>query len=94
MFHREVNGVSKTVPNARAKAWPMQGGLQTITNTTTVRNQVAPTRGYEQVAANQSAVEGIPEAAKANTLMKTPSPNKVTIKVEPASGKENAASTA
>ena len=73
----------------------MQGGLQSITNTPTVRNQAATTRGYEEGTAKHSVVEVIPEAAEINNnSVKTPSPSKVTIKVEPASGKENVSATA
>lgn len=88
MFDSDANGTNKPVPNARAKAWPMQGGLQSITNTGTVRNQTGPTRGYEEVTAKQS-VEVVSEVSKVTNVVNTPSPNKVTIKVEPASGKEN-----
>lgn len=93
MLDRDANGNNKPVPNDRAKVWPMQGGLQSITNTGTVRNQAGPARSYEEAAAKQSA-EVIPEASKVANVMKTPSPNKVTIKVEPASGKENMSATA
>lgn len=93
MLGSDATGTNKPVPNARAKAWPMQGGLQSITNTGTVRTQTGPIRGYEEVATKQS-VDVVPEASKVTNEVKTPSPSKVTIKVEPASGKENMSATA
>jgi hypothetical protein len=70
----------------------MLGGLQSITNTTTIRNN------NPVATASQSFIE-VP--AKVNTIVpilpdnvdakkaKTPSPKKVAIHVEPPSGKEN-----
>ena len=85
----EVAGMNKVINNPRTNAWPMHGGLQSITNTSGYRNPAS--RSHVDVATKQvSAVPAIPEAAEPIILTRTPSPKKVTIKVEPASGKENA----
>lgn len=72
----------------------MQGGLQSITNTTTVTKNApaAPTsQTFIDAKINTAVpiVSGNVDAKKA----KTPSPNKVAIRVEPPSGKENYAGT-
>jgi hypothetical protein len=71
----------------------MQGGLQSITNTTTVRSSVpgaAATHPYIEVPPKATAtIAIIPDHGDTAKNTKTPSPKKVTIKVEPASGKEN-----
>lgn len=86
LLDSEANGSNKTMPNARANAWPLQGGLQSITNTSNSRDQAAA-GVYVDIAAKHSTVEVIPETAEVNINTKTP--EKITIKVEPASGKEN-----
>ena len=86
--HSEIAGVNKAVNSTRTNAWPMHGGLQSITNTTTVRDQ-GPRPHVEVTTKHMSAVPAIPEAAEPLLVTKTPSPKKVTIRVEPASGKEN-----
>jgi hypothetical protein len=63
----------------------MQGGLQSITNTTSIRGAI-PIRATSQP-------REIVDIGDATRNTKTPSPNKVTIKIEPASGKENLTGT-
>jgi hypothetical protein len=77
----------KAVNNSRTNAWPMHGGLQSITNTTPYRT-VAPRSQVEVTNKHVSAVPAIPEVAEPAIKAETPSP-KVTINIEPASGKEN-----
>jgi hypothetical protein len=77
--------------NPRANAWPMHGGLQSITNTSTYRPPF-PRSQVEVTTKQISAVPVIPEAVEPIIITKTPSPKKVTINIEPASGKENVAS--
>lgn len=91
-IYSEVNGTQKVVNTTRTTSWPMHGGLQSITNTTSFRNGVQ--RGPSLEASNKqiSTVPAIAEQAEPHLVTKTPSPKKVTIKVEPASGKENAVS--
>jgi hypothetical protein len=80
--------MQKVVNTTRTSSWPMHGGLQSITNTTSFRNGGA--RGPMEVSTKQiSTVPVIPEQVETQVVAKTPSPKKVTIKVEPASGKEN-----
>jgi len=71
----------------------MQGGLQSITNTTTVRANVpvtAASHSYIEAPPKAMAVVPIvPDTGDITKKTKTPSPKKVTIRVEPASGKEN-----
>jgi hypothetical protein len=68
----------------------MKGGLQSITNTTVTRTQQTVARGYADVAGTRTFIEAIPEVLDAAAdETKTPSPKKVTIQIEPASGKEN-----
>ena len=67
----------------------MQGGLQSITNTSSARANVpgnAATHAYIEVPPKAAATIAI---VPDNSDTKTPSPKKVTIRVEPASGKEN-----
>jgi hypothetical protein len=63
----------------------MQGGLQSITNTTSIRTTV-PVRANSQP-------RDIIDIGDASQITKTPSPKQVTIKIEPASGKENLTGT-
>ncbi|KIW64028.1 hypothetical protein PV04_08989 [Phialophora macrospora] len=91
-----VNNSNKPVNQpirSSSTAWPMQGGLQSITNTTTVRSSVpnaAATHPYIEVPPKATAtIAIIPDHSDTAKNTKTPSPKKVTIKVEPASGKEN-----
>jgi hypothetical protein len=90
-------GVNKSANTNRSSAWPMQGGLQSITNTTTVRTSVPGTTAshpYIEVPPKTAAILPIvPDTGDAAKKSKTPSPKKVTIRVEPASGKENLTST-
>ncbi len=71
----------------------MQGGLQSITNTTAVRNNAqvtGVTHPYIEVPPKTAAaIQIVPDNSDALKHTRTPSPQKVTIKVEPASGKEN-----
>lgn len=90
-FHRE-NAGNKAVPNARANAWPMQGGLQSITNSSTIRTQQVNGRGYTDVINKHTAVEVIPEINEPQVETETASPGKVNDHVEPATGKENISS--
>ena len=85
-------GMNKPVNGLRPNAWPMHGGLQTITNTNTYRlpGQVPQ---VEVTTKHLSTIPAIPEGAEP-VRTKTPSPKKATIKVEPASGKENMGVTA
>lgn len=89
--------VNKGVNVARGSAWPMQGGLQSITNTTTVRTNVPATTAshpYIEVPPKGAAIVPIvPDARDSAKKTQTPSPKKVTIQVEPASGKENVTAT-
>jgi hypothetical protein len=98
MSNSELQGAVNTKPvNQSARnsisAWPMQGGLQSITNTTAVRANVpitAATHPYIEVPPKTAATIAIvPDTGDVVKNTKTPSPQKVTIKVEPASGKEN-----
>lgn len=66
----------------------MHGGLQSITNTTSIRDQGAQPQ-VEVTTKHVSTIPVIPEAAEPHVVTRTPSPKKLTIKVEPASGKEN-----
>lgn len=91
--YSELPGVNKAVPT-RTSAWPTQGGLQSISNTAAFRAQipampartsiidVIPPRSFTAVAIK-------PDTADMNTKSKTPSPQKLTVKIEPAGGKEN-----
>ncbi len=97
-FSSEMPGVHKAINGpARSSAWPIQGGLQSITNTNTGRNNNPMTSAfhpYIEVPPKASAVVAIvAETGEATKKTKTPSPKKVTIRVEPASGKENFSST-
>jgi hypothetical protein len=83
----EAAQINKGITAARASAWPMQGGLQSITNTT-VRTPALPNRGYTEIS-GKNVAPSIPEGTEQVTT-KTPSPKRLTIKIEPASGKENA----
>ena len=97
-FYSELQGAVNGKPASQpartsASAWPMQGGLQSITNTTTIRTNApvtAATHPYIEVPPKAAAtIATVPENGDAVKNTKTPSPAKVTIKVEPASGKEN-----
>jgi hypothetical protein len=89
-MYSDVAGVNKGVTGARTTTWPMKGGLQSITNTSVPRAQQTVARGYVDVPGTRSVIEAIPEVLDAATAeTKTPSPKKVTIQIEPASGKEN-----
>jgi len=88
----EIAGVNKIVNPVRSSAWPIQGGLQSITNTSTVRAVLPTTRQYVEIPQKtMAAVPIVPDNSESK--VKTPSPKKVTIKVEPASGKENVTTT-
>ena len=72
-----------TIKVGGASAWPMSGGLNSISNASTVRTQVP-------VLPIRVDIPGKPvNTAHVQDKMRTPSPKKVTIKIEPASGKEN-----
>ncbi|KAJ9639131.1 uncharacterized protein PV06_07316 [Exophiala oligosperma] len=91
----EMPGVNKSVSVTRSSQWPMQGGLQSITNITTVRtNMPATTAPSTYVEGPQKTASILPILQESNdATKKTPSPKKVTIKIEPASGKENVTTT-
>ncbi|RMZ88752.1 hypothetical protein DV736_g4029, partial [Chaetothyriales sp. CBS 134916] len=80
----EAAHANKSMHSARTTAWPMNGGLQSITNTG-VRASSMPSRVYAD-GGSKNTVSSIPEGKETT---KTPSPKAVTIKIEPASGKEN-----
>jgi hypothetical protein len=79
---------------ARTSAWPTQGGLQSISNAAAFRGQITamparssiidaiPPRSFTAVAIK-------PDVGDTSTKSKTPSPQKLTVKIEPAGGKEN-----
>jgi hypothetical protein len=94
----EVQGAANNKPVAlglrpATTAWPMQGGLQSITNTTTARTNVpivAASAPYNEAPSKTATnIPRVSETAGTIKTAKTPSPKRVTIKVEPASGKEN-----
>ncbi|KAK5274954.1 hypothetical protein LTR99_004338 [Exophiala xenobiotica] len=91
----DMPGVNKPVSATRSSQWPMQGGLQSITNTTTVRTNIpvpAASNSYIEIPPKTATILPIvPDTAE--STRKTPSPKKVTIKIEPASGKENLTNT-
>ncbi|KAL2444042.1 Sporulation-specific protein 5 [Exophiala dermatitidis] len=93
----EMPAVNKSATAVRSSAWPMQGGLQSITNTTTIRNTIPATPSthpYIEVPPKAAAIVPIvPDMRDAANKTKAMSPKKVTIQVEPASGKENLTST-
>jgi hypothetical protein len=72
----------------------MSGGLQSITNTPTAHTQPATGRGYVEIPAKQANTDAIAEAPEDSIDTKVANPEMPTIKVEPASGKENVSSTA
>ncbi|KAJ9613201.1 hypothetical protein H2200_003142 [Cladophialophora chaetospira] len=95
----ELQGANSKPVNANlpirnaSTAWPIQGGLQSITNTTAGRPSVpvtGTTHPYIEVPPKTAATIAIvPDSGDTLKNAKTPSPKKVTIKIEPASGKEN-----
>ena len=91
-FHSDMpSAMNNKAPNVPVRtsssAWPTQGGLQSITNTNTVRATGQPYIEVPEKAAATVAV--VPDNGDSVKNTKTPSPKKITIKVEPASGKEN-----
>ena len=90
----EAAAVNKMVPNARANAWPMQGGLQSITNNSTVRTDAPSSCDYVEVTAKTSNADIDQETIEVNIHTNTPSPDEATGKVELSGGKENVSSTA
>lgn len=67
--------------------WPTSGGLQSITNQ-------GPTPGKAGMKHLSQSHTGDPDTTvtvktPSHAAARTPSPKKVTIKIEPASGKEN-----
>lgn len=80
------------MPKTNANAWPMQGGLQSITNSSTIRTQQLSGRGYVDVTNKHTSVEVIPEINEPKAKTKTPSPEKVSKVVESVTGKENVSS--
>ncbi|RVX74246.1 hypothetical protein B0A52_02078 [Exophiala mesophila] len=74
----------------RGSAWPMQGGLQSITNTSALRGSVAP---YIEIPSKVATTIPILADNSDSKKVQTPSPKKVTIRIEPASGKENYSGT-
>ena len=78
----------------RTGAWPIQGGLQSIGHAAAFRGQMPgmPTRSSVMdimPPRSFAAVAIKPEAADMSTKSRTPSPQKLALKVEPAGGKEN-----
>ena len=78
----------KVVNNTRNTTWPIHGGLQSITNITTIRDQ-GPRPHVEVTTKHVSGTPAIAEAIEPRAVTRTPTPKKLTINVEPASGKEN-----
>lgn len=94
--HSDMAGVSinKLSNGVRTSstAWPMQGGLTSITNTSTVRNQipVSASRTTTEVPPQiVTAVPAMPDLCDGAIKQRTPSPEKVSVKAEAISGKEN-----
>ncbi|KIY01662.1 uncharacterized protein Z520_01799 [Fonsecaea multimorphosa CBS 102226] len=85
-----VNNKAANMIRSSTSTWPMHGGLQSITNTTTVR---ASHPYIELPPKSAASVTIIPDSGDPGKKTKTPSPKKVTIKIEPASGKENYTTT-
>ncbi|KAH0834408.1 hypothetical protein FOPE_03750 [Fonsecaea pedrosoi] len=89
-----VNNKTATMIRNSTSTWPMQGGLQSITNSTTVRTNLPAAHPYIEVPPKSAAaIAIIPDNGNINKKTKTPSPKKVTIRIEPASGKENYTAT-
>ncbi|OAL40348.1 hypothetical protein AYO20_00084 [Fonsecaea nubica] len=89
-----VNNKTATMIRNSTSTWPMQGGLQSITNSTTVRTNLPAAHPYIEVPPKSAAaIAIIPDNGNISKKTKTPSPKKVTIRIEPASGKENYTAT-
>ena len=92
-FSSEIPGVNKAVAN-RGCAWPTQGGLQSIANVAPFHGQI-PTMPARSSVMNAipprafTAVSIKPDIVDMSTKSKTPSPQKLTVKVDAAGGKEN-----
>lgn len=66
--------------------WPTSGGLQSITN----QGPTPGKAGMKHLSHPQAGDADATVTIKTSShVAKTPSPKKVTIKIEPASGKEN-----
>ncbi|KAK5046051.1 hypothetical protein LTR84_008508 [Exophiala bonariae] len=92
----DMPGISKTIHTTRSSAWPMQGSLQSITNTTATRNNVQTTtasQSFIEVPSKVNIIVPSPQDTVDVKKAKTPSPKKVAIRVDPPSGKENFAGT-
>jgi hypothetical protein len=82
--HRELAGCNKVVGNLKASAWPIQGGLASITSTPIYHppHRVNPARNafadHLPIKTNMQ----IMQAAETPDKSKTPSPQKVTVQVE------------
>jgi hypothetical protein len=85
--------VNKAVAT-RSSAWPSQGGLQSIGTAAAFRGQIPA------IPARTSVIDAIPPRtftavpikpgiANMTKKSKTPSPQKLTVKIETAGGKEN-----
>jgi len=83
-FHSELAGSNKVLGNARTSAWPIQGGLASITSTpgyhpphrvNTARNAFAD---QLPVKTNMQIVQ----PAETTSKSKTPSPQKTAVKAE------------
>lgn len=78
----------------RGSAWPMQGGLQSITNTNALRGSVATVAAHSYIEIPPKVAAAVPILVdNSDSKVQTPSPKKVTIRIEPASGKENYSGT-
>lgn len=77
-------GSNKVVGNARASAWPIQGGLASITNTPIYhpphRNGTARNAFTDHLPVKTNLQ--IMQAAETTVKSKTPSPQKVGVKFE------------
>jgi hypothetical protein len=89
----EAPSVNKAIP-PHGGAWPTQGDLQCIGTTAAFRGQIPAITTRSSVIdaippQTSTAVSIRPEIANTSTKPKTPSPQKVSVKIEQASGKEN-----
>jgi hypothetical protein len=84
-----VNKPVATTVTARGSAWPTQGDLPSIVTNGTRTIASMPAGRTSLGDATQVQVPAVRISSDNSTRAKTPSPKKVTIKIEPAAGKEN-----
>ncbi|KPI38464.1 Sporulation-specific protein 5 [Cyphellophora attinorum] len=82
---------TKIMPKVAANAWPMQGGLQSITNSASVRAQQISGRGYVDTTKHTSA-DAVPEVNEPKVKAEKSSPEKVESRSESVTRKENISS--